>query len=169
MYLEKINVTTAYRTMNIAETTGQIEKGCRQDAVLYITDDAATAKELRDRGEPVLVHLHSGNADQDFSEFTFAVEKPEELDAEYVEKVWLRLKGLPWNILETERLLVRETMEQDVEAFYNIYSDPSITAFMEDLYPDVEEEKRYVRDYIAKVYTFFEFGVWTVVEKKAER
>lgn len=147
MYLKKLNVPTAY------------------DAILYITDDAATAKQLRDSGEAVLVHLHSANKDQDFSEFTFAVEKPEELDAEYVEKAWLRLKGLPWNILETERLLVRETTVEDVEAFYGIYSEPAITEYMEDLYSDVEEEKQYVRDYIEKIYTFFEFGVWTVVEK----
>lgn len=146
MYLEKINV----------------KKG-----VLYITDDSATAKQLRDSGEAVLVHLHSGNSDQDFSEFTFAVEKPEELDEEYMEKVWLRLKGLPWHILETERLYVRETIEEDVDAFYRIYSEPAITEYMEDLYPDVEEEKQYVRDYIEKVYTFFEFGVWTVVEKES--
>lgn len=149
MYLRKLNVPVQYSG----------------EAVLYITDDSATAKQLRDTGEAVLIHLHSGNSGQDFSEFTFAVEKPEELDAEYVEKVWRRLKGLPWDILETERLSVRETTVEDVDAFYDIYSESSITAHMEDLYSDVEEERQYVRDYIAKVYTFYEFGVWTVVEK----
>lgn len=167
MYLEKINVITAYRTLGISKSEEKRICEDEQNAVLYITDDSSTAKKLLDSGEAVLVHLHSGNSDQDFSEFTFAVEKPEELDAEYVEKVWLRLKGFPWNILETERLLVRETTVEDVEAFYRIYSEPSITEYMEDLYPDVEEEKQYVRDYIAKVYTFFEFGVWTVVEKES--
>lgn len=150
MYVEKIN-------LRINEA----------DALIYITDDSDSAKRLRDAGEAVLVHLHSGNANQDFSEFIFAVEKPEELDLEYLEKIWLRLKGLPWNILETERLIVRETTVEDVEAFYRIYSEPSITEYMEDLYADAEEEKQYVRDYIAKVYTFFEFGVWTVVERES--
>lgn len=167
MYLEKIDVASVCSNVGIA---GNVEKEIcnpKQDAVLYITDDAATAKRLRDEGEAVLVHLHPGNTDQDFSEFIFAVEKPEELDAEYVEKVWRRLKGLPWDILETERLLVRETTVEDVDAFYDIYSEPSITEHMDNLYPDVEEEKQYVRDYIAKVYTFFEFGVWTVVEKES--
>ena len=56
---------------------------------------------------------------------------------------------------------------EDVEDFYRIYADPSITRFMEGLYPDVEQEKEYVREYIEKVYTFFEFGVWTVVEKES--
>ena len=168
MYIEKINLKLKYQTIGeISYVVGAVCCPEDGDAALYITDDVSVAKQLRDSGEAVLVHLHSGNADQNFSEFTFAVEKPEELDEEYVEKVWLRLKGLPWHILETDRLFVRETVVEDVEAFFYIYSEPSITEYMEDLYPDVEEEKQYVRDYIEKVYTFFEFGVWTVVEKES--
>ena len=134
---------------------------------LYVTDDGRTARGLRDQGEAVLIWFHPGNRDQDFSDFVFAAEDPRNLDPEYVEKVYLRLKGISWDILETRRCLVRETSVEDVEDFYRIYADPSITRFMEGLYPDVEQEKEYVREYIEKVYTFFEFGVWTVVEKES--
>ena len=134
---------------------------------LYVTDDAVTARGLRDQGEAVLIWFHQGNQNQDFSDFVFAAEDPGHLDPEYVEKVYRRLKGLSWDILETPRCLVRETSVEDVEDFYRIYADPSITRFMEGLYPDIEQEKAYVREYIEKVYTFFEFGVWTVVEKES--
>ena len=63
--------------------------------------------------------------------------------------------------------MIRETVPGDVDAFYQIYSHPAITEYMEGLYPDVEEERQYVRDYIEKVYTFFGFGVWTVVERES--
>lgn len=175
MYLEQIKITglcfkenAGLNAVTNADLVLEMEKTSLAEAaepILYITDDSVTAMRLRDAGEAVLVHLHPGNTEQDFSQFLFAVEQPEELDAEYVEKVYRRLKGLPWNILETERCLIRETIVEDVEAFYKIYSEPAITEHMEDLYPDVEQEKQYVRDYIEKVYTFFEFGVWTVVEK----
>lgn len=138
-----------------------------KEAVLFVTDDRAEAERLRREGEAVLVYLHPGNRGQDFSKFLFAVEDPEELEPEYIERVYRRLKGMPWNILDTGRCRVRETIPEDVEAFYRIYSDPSITRYMEDLYPDVEEERQYIRDYIDKVYTFFGFGVWTVVEKES--
>lgn len=134
--------------------------------VLYLTDDEQTACRLQAAGEAVLVFLHPGNRDQDFSRFLFAVEDPEELEPEYIERVYRRLKGLPWNIAGTARCLIRETVPEDVDAFYRIYSHPAITAYMEGLYPDMEEEKRYVQEYIEKVYTFFGFGVWTVVERK---
>ena len=133
--------------------------------VLYLTDDERKARELKETGEAVLIYLHPGNREQDFSGFLFAVEDPEDLEPEYIERVYRRLKGLPWNILRTKRCLIRETVPEDVDVFYQIYSHPSITEYMEGLYPDVEEEKQYVREYIEKVYTFFGFGVWTVVEK----
>lgn len=136
-----------------------------REGELYITDDADIARALRREGQAVLIYLHTGNSDQDFSDFLFAVEDPEELEPEYVERVYRRLKGLPWHIMETQRCLIRETTPDDVEAFYRIYSHPAITKYMEGLYPDVEQEKQYVREYIEKVYTFFGFGVWTVVEK----
>ena len=136
-------------------------------AVLYVTDDAVSAEALRGEGKAVLIYLHPGNAGQDFSRFLFAAEDPEDLEEEYVRRVYRRLKGLPWEIAETDRCRIRETTPEDVEEFYRIYSDPAITRYMDGLYPDVEQEKQYIREYIEKVYTFYGFGVWTVVEKES--
>lgn len=135
--------------------------------ILIITDCRAKARELRDAGMAVVPYLHEGNRDQDFSDFLYVAEDPEDLDRDYLEKVCRRLLGLPWNILETERCLIRETTVEDVEEFYEIYKHPMITEFMEDLYPEKEQEREYIRQYIDKVYTFWEFGVWTVVEKES--
>ncbi len=136
-------------------------------AVLYVTDDARTAEELRQNGEAVIIYLHPENSGQDFSGFLFAVEDPENLEREYIDRVYRRLKGMPWNILETARCVIRETVPEDVEAFYRIYNDPAITKYMEGLYPDVEEEKQYIREYIDKIYTFYGFGVWTIIERES--
>lgn len=135
--------------------------------VLYVTDDPKTAKELRDRGEAVLIYLHEGNQEQDFADFLYAVEDPDNLDPEYAVKVYQRMKGLPWDILQTERCLIRETTPEDVDDFFRIYSDPEITRYMENLYPELEQEKQYIRDYIEKIYTFYEFGVWTVIQRNS--
>lgn len=137
------------------------------ERALYATDRLETARELKRRGQAVVIYLHEGNRNQDFSEFPYAVEDLGALDAEYAERVYRRLKKLPWTILETDRCVIRETTPEDVDSFYKIYSNPEITKYMEDLYPEIEEEKQYVRDYINKVYAFYEFGVWTVLEKKS--
>ena len=136
-------------------------------AALYVTDDAGIAETMRKEGKAVLIYLHPGSAEQDFTHFLFAVEDPEDLEEEYVERVYRRLKGLPWRIAETQRCIIRETVPEDVEEFYRIYSNPAITRYMDGLYPDIEQEKAYIREYIEKVYTFYGFGVWTVVEKES--
>ena len=170
-YLSKIPVSE-----NMIGTTGlsgnTIEKNAAEDnvmeqnaPVLYVTDDSKTAKELKSRGEAVLIYLHEGNKEQDFTGFLYAVEDPDNLDPEYALKVYQRMKGLPWDILQTERCLIRETTPEDVDDFFRIYSDPEITRYMESLYPEPEQEKQYIRDYIEKIYTFYEFGVWTVVQR----
>ena len=138
-----------------------------EEAVLYVTDDIEAARELKGSGKAVLIYLHEGNREQDFSDFLYAVEDPDELEPEFVRKVYRRLMGVPWDILETKRCLIRETTPEDVDDFYRIYSDPAITKYMEDLYPEIEQEKQYIREYIERVYSFFEFGVWTVVERES--
>lgn len=135
--------------------------------ILYITDCAEEALKLRNRNEAVLIYLHENNRNQDFSGFLYAVEDISELDSVYLERVYRRLKKLPWKILETERCIIRETTPEDVDAFWKIYSDPEITRYTEGLYPEKEQEKAYIEEYIEKVYAYYECGVWTIVEKES--
>lgn len=110
--------------------------------------------------------ISCGCGAKDFSGIPYAVTDIDDLDERYLERIWRRYRGLPWDICETERCLVRETVPEDVDSFYRIYSDESITAYMEDLFEDKEEEKQYIRDYIEKVYGFYGFGMWTVCLKE---
>ena len=135
--------------------------------IFTVTDDGERARKLRDAGQPVAVYIHPGNRGEDFSDFRYVVEEPEDLDPEYMEKVCRRLLGLPWDILKTRRCLIRETTVDDVERFYEIYKDPAITEYMEDLYPEKEKEREYIRQYIDQVYGCWEFGVWTVAERES--
>ena len=82
-----------------------------------------------------------------------------------MEKVYRRYVNLPWDITETQRCMIRETTEADVDAFWEIYRQPEITRYTEGLYPTVELEKQYIREYIEKVYGFYGFGVWTIALK----
>lgn len=133
--------------------------------LLVITDNGESARSLQANGIVVLAFLHEHNRGESFEGVLYAMENPMELDVDYLEKVYRRHHGIPWEILETERCLLRETTVEDVEAFYQIYQEPSITEYMEDLFQDIDEERQYVRDYIDKVYGFYGFGVWTVIEK----
>ena len=132
---------------------------------LYVTDHGQVAKGLAEAGKAVLGYGYSQNTSESFAGIQYILEEPEGTPPEYFERVFRRYGGLPWSILETERLYVRESCEEDVEAFYRIYREPEITRFTEGLYEHAISEKAYIREYIEKVYGYFEFGIWTVVLK----
>lgn len=134
------------------------------DSVLYITDCDAIAELLLERKLPILGFLHEGG--DSLPGVDYLMESPEETDIQYIDRVYRRYQRLPWDILETERCMLRETIPEDVDAFYEIYQHPEITEYMEALYPEKEQERAYIREYIEKVYRYFEFGVWTVILKE---
>lgn len=135
-----------------------------EEDTLYITDCGSKAKELQERNLAVLGYAHDGT--EQFTKIAYIMEKPEEVDVDYLERVFRRQRGVPWDILETERCIIRETMVEDVDAFFEIYREPDIVKYTENLFPEKEQEIAYIRDYIEKVYRYFEFGVWTVIWKE---
>lgn len=133
---------------------------------LYITDSEAAYHALRQQGKYVLPYRHEGNHDSDFSGALYVIEQIEEIGYETIDMAYRRLAGLPWEILATERCIVRETIAEDVDSFYRIYAEPEITKYMENLYIDRDEEIAYIRDYREKVYGFYGYGMWTVLTKE---
>lgn len=100
--------------------------------------------------------------EKDFPGISYAVTDTENLDGDYLERIWRRYRGIPWRICETKRCFVRESVPEDVESFYRIYRDEDITKYMEGLFDDPDRERQYIRDYVEKVYGFYGFGMWTV-------
>lgn len=135
--------------------------------ILYITDESEVYASLRKKGCYVLPCLHEGSKSEDFPGAVWLIENLEEMEQESLELVYRRLAGLPWEILQTERCMIRETTVEDVDCFYQIYGEPSITEYMESLFEDRDEEIAYTEDYIKKVYEFYGYGMWTVLEKNS--
>ena len=83
---------------------------------------------------------------------------------EDLETVDCRFHNIPLTILETSRCIIREHSLDDYDAICDIYRDESMTEFMEPLFaPDVERE--YQKQYIERIYKFFGYGLWLIVNK----
>lgn len=133
--------------------------------MLVLTDNEAVFERLIEEDFFVLPVLNDKNQSASFWGALYVLQNLEEIDYSYLEFVYTRHAGLPMTILETERCVIREITVADVDALYEIYKEPSITKFMEDLYPTKEQEISYTRDYIKNVYGFYGYGMW-IVEKK---
>lgn len=144
-------------------------KGIEKDHTLVVTDMASVFQKRYQDGYYVIALYHRGNRKETFPGARYAVEDLPAVEYCSYEEAFRRLAGIPWDILETERIKVRETTPQDVDEFYRIYSDPSITQYMEDLFPDRKQETEYIKAYVKQIYEFYGFGLWTVLHKESGR
>lgn len=103
---------------------------------------------------------------QGYAQADILIEGFEEVDYDFLEKIYQRHHDIPWTILETERLSVRELALSDMDALFELYSYEGMTDYMEGLYP-YEEEYEYQKAYISNMYRFFGYGMWLVWEKES--
>lgn len=134
---------------------------------LYITDHEEIAKQLLEEKANVLVWIHEENKHKNLTFAPYAIENIEEMDFRYVQRIYQRFQNLPWKIAETNRCMIREMTEEDLDAVYEIYAGDSITKYMEGLYENREKELEYTRSYIKNAYNFYGYGTW-VIERKSD-
>ena len=87
----------------------------------------------------------------------FAVERLEEADGDYLERVVRRALNMPWIIGETRRLMIREFCMEDIKS---VRKEPE----------DTEDDRIFytadkLEAYIKNQYGFYQYGIWALVEK----
>ena len=142
------------------------EAGGETGEILFLADTAEGLLALQEAGAYAIGNRHEGNKDEDLSRAIYIFEDAGNVPYDSYVKAYQRCAGEPWDILETERLFLRESTVADVDVFYEIYGPPSMTRYMEGLMPDPEDEKRYMEEYIEKIYGLFGFGIYTVILKE---
>ena len=88
-----------------------------------------------------------------------------EMDPEFEKRDALRKAGLPVEIARTDRLLIRETIDSDIADLYQIGTDQTVTKYIAPMQLTLEEEMIYTKAYVRHMYAFYDFGLWTVLEK----
>lgn len=142
---------------------------CREEipGTLWITDSPMQATVWQKEGKPVLLYFYE-EPKETFPEFCveYAMEKPEELDALFLENIYRRLVKIPWEIVRTKRCIVRETIPPDIESLLAIYAEPSVTRYMEPICKESEDAYAVLNAYIEKVYPFYGYGIWTILDRE---
>ncbi len=133
------------------------------------TDDRETADILKRYGIGFAVYDNKKSKAASFADALYVIDLVSSLDAERIDRMLYRYLRLPWKIAETKRCVIRETTEEDLDALYEIYSEPSITRYTEGLYEDRKEELDYTRAYIDEMYRFYEFGIWSVLDRESRK
>ena len=90
-----------------------------------------------------------------------------DMDPAFLERDRLRKAGLPVEIARTERLVLRETIPADIPALYEIWKQDGMVRGNVPVLNTLEEETEFMEAYIRHAYLFYDFGLWTVIEKQS--
>ena len=132
---------------------------------LYVVDSISSYEKVKTLNGEALIYIKYETEMDLYPQAKYFLLDAEETELEYYVGVYKRIVGEPWIMAETERLILRETIESDIDVFYEMYQNPEMTLYTEGLYTDKEEEKRYLKEYREKVYETQGFGVWTILRK----
>lgn len=131
-----------------------------------VTDSRICADKALKRSIGFALYLNETGRENDFADALYCIENIDLLPIEQLNKMYERSKGIPWEILRTERFLLREMTIEDIDDILGIYDHEDVSRYAGGPYEDREESLSYIRDYIANQYRFFEYGIWLVEDIK---
>lgn len=139
-------------------------EGVNKKRCIFLTDRKAAAREAAEKGI-ACIGLNR-NLNCFFEGAVLVCDSLDSLDVQTLEETYLRAKGLPVTIAETERLVLREIAIEDIEELCRISQMPG----MEYLMPEGKAAETFfneenLRGYIDTVYRFYGYGLWSVWKK----
>lgn len=145
---------------------GILPEGVKPEEALFAADSGRVLDLLLDRGLCAAAVRHAGNGDEDLHRAAYILEEPAEIDADSYQKIYERLKGLPWTLLTTKRCIIRELVPEDAPDLLALY-DAEALRFTEGPAQNAEEEAKVLAAYAKKVYGFFGYGTWAVIDRES--
>ncbi len=124
---------------------------------VVISDEADTLLAAKAAGR-VIVGCLGGDGEKRLPMARYLVETMDAADAQYLERVVRRERGMPWLIGESERIRLREFVAEDAFA---VPAEPGDSRDDQVFY---HPEK--LRAYICSQYGFWEYGLWAVERRK---
>lgn len=142
-------------------------RGCREAEAkdtLILTDSQKTVFWASERGI-ACVGYECTQECAPLSGVELVVQDLEILTFSLLERAYRRFHGIPWEIARTDRLLIRESIAEDFEALYAMCQETDFCRYTPGMTGDREEEREGFLTYIKNMYAFYEYGLWTVLER----
>lgn len=100
--------------------------------------------------------------------FDLIVGSFEEVEADFLIKLWHHKNGIPCTVAETERTIIRELCKKDIDEVIKISRQEHILKFVEDGRLPENEQREKLLAYMENVYRLYDFGIWGILEKKTD-
>ncbi|MCI8375234.1 MAG: GNAT family N-acetyltransferase [Lachnospiraceae bacterium] len=141
-------------------------RACREE-VLCLVETDEQEKLARTLGLFCVGYLNPKLPDEKLRGCRILLEGFQEIDRTFLQNVHTRALGLPVQIAETKRLLIREMTLSDLDEINALYREEPSATLSPELSLNRQEEEEKIRAYIAYMYGLYQFGMWVVIEKKS--
>ncbi|WP_147422806.1 GNAT family N-acetyltransferase [Lacrimispora algidixylanolytica] len=125
---------------------------------ITVSDDSKALCSAYAEGRAVIGLWDRSDPGQSLSPAVYIVESIKDIDTEFLEKVVRRRHGLPFQIVKTDRLIVREFISDDS---HKVPREPDGGENGAVFY-----HQDSLNDYIRCQYGFFEYGIWALMDHK---
>ncbi len=146
---------------NIGENKKSSSASEDREECLFLTRDAALCRKLQEEGLAAVLAAEEAELEAVPWDVVQVVTEPFSLTVRELFWLFQRQKGLPLAIAETERLLVRETVPEDLEALRNLYREEEKNSYIFPLFGGRIGEEG-LADYRRAQYEFYGFGMWSL-------
>lgn len=141
-----------------------IENNFSPESVLVIAAKDGTLSEAAQLHLAVLAYQNPMFPEEELYCADFLTESFVGVDYYFLERVYQRKHGIPWRVIDTKRCYLREMTVDDLPDLYVLYSDPSMTKYLQPL-SSMEEEIVYVKTHLEQMYRFYGYGFWIVKDR----
>ena len=153
---------------NITEEALAVWKLHAEEVLLITPTDAGIQAAVRAH-MAVAAYADPAFPGQSYAGAWMVIEGFEEVDDEFLERIFQRCHGQPWEIARTKRCVIRELSLEDLPALEKLYQKEGVTwrldadgeripGFIEPLFAK-EKEKKYQQAYITNMYGYYGYGM----------
>ncbi len=139
--------------------------GLRPDECIVIEDSTNGVKAALAAGMTCIGLVNPNSGKQELGKASYLIEGFDEIDYDFICRVYQEDHWAPSEIVSTKRLMIKELSEADAEALYPILKEQEYTAGSELCPSSLEEEIERRKAYIQNVYRFYGYGLWGVFLK----
>lgn len=145
------------------------ELGASPDTSLIIEDSMNGTIAAKKAGVACIGFANPNSGKQNLNNADVIIESFESIDYEFLVNEYKRAHNQPITIANTKRLVIRELSVHDIPDIYQIYQNPMVKEYIDDIddYLEVEIEKH--KAYIRNVYGFYGYGLWGVFSKTTKQ
>lgn len=145
------------------------ELGVNASESIVIEDSMNGALASKAAGIPCIGFINKNSGNQDLSATNVLIESFEHINYSFINNELSRANGEPITIAKTNRLILRELAVSDIKDLYDIYQNPEVRNFIDDIddYLNIEIEKH--KAYIRNIYAFYGYGLWGVFSKEENK